>query len=145
MWRTWFWGFRSWLMTKNTLRARRSFLWTQYNYRIDTFYLILFLFNQRQTQDKRASKSQYCKIPLPKQKPRRRKEINDAKFDTGSVAALTDRRGSRHEMKCEDMARLTAPTFFLIKSEEKDKRPSGVDKWLSEVHVIPPTFYISLN
>ena len=24
--------------------------------------------------------------------------------------------------------RVTAPTCFLIKSEEKDKRPSGVDK-----------------
>ena len=43
-------------------------------------------------------------------------------------AALADRRGSRHEMKCEDRARLTAPTCFLIKSEEEDKRPSGVDK-----------------
>ena len=49
------------------------------------------------------------------------------------------------EVECGDGARVTALTYFLIKPEEQDKRPSGVYKDVivrgAEEHGIPP-YYI---
>ena len=50
------------------------------------------------------------------------------------------------EVECGDGVRVTALTYFLIKPEEQDKRPSGVDKNVivrgAEEHGIP-SYYVA--
>ena len=98
-------------------------------------YLARFTCHRRRRSSRwRRTRPTCCttRSRLPPPPSRVTERLREVKSRTiiSCVEALTDRRGSRHEMKCEDRARLTAPTCFLIKSEEKDKRPSGVDKWL---------------
>ena len=53
------------------------------------------------------------------------------------------------EVECGDGARVTALTYFLIKPEEKDKRPSGVYKDVivrgAEEHGIPSYYLAKLR